>query len=98
MKEQLNKQLLDQKIQYEGQLLKYWTIFDHPEYELKSRLPALQSERYIEQENILTNEFNSLKIQPSVKVQNSRPSTPMSSREIEALKLVHDSIKDLKRP
>lgn len=62
MKEALNKQILDQKIQYEGQLLKYWAMFEHPEYELKGRIPGVQSERYIEQENILTNEFNSLKI------------------------------------
>ena len=47
VKEEIKKQLANTNNKYQGTHLLAKSIFDHPEYELKERLPNVKSEAYI---------------------------------------------------
>lgn len=46
MKEEIKKQVANINNKYVGTHLLAKSIFDHPEYELKERLPIVKSEAY----------------------------------------------------
>jgi hypothetical protein len=78
------------------------SLFDHPEYELKERLPQVKTEAYLQQEQLLKKELESLRLpMPAIPVQpsarDSSQNSARSRRDEEALQQVNEVLRHMPR-
>ena len=86
MKAHLKKIFEQEASKYDGQYMVLKSLFDHPEYEVKDRLPTLQTEAYIQKDELLKKEFANLKINPAPAPQ----AVQLTSRDADAYNKIHD--------